>query len=182
VLTLIVPLGEGFNEETRKFVVANSFKLEMEHSLAALSKWESFFEKPFLGKDEKTPEETMWYIREAMTITPDVPPEVFNHLTEQNIDSINKYITAKMTGSWFNEKKEAKPSKEIVTAEVIYSWMVNLNIPFTPCENWHLNRLLTLVNVCNEKNTPPKKMTKAEAMAQQRRINAERRAKFRSRG
>ena len=182
MLTIIVPLEEGYNDATRKFVVAKSFKLEMEHSLATLSKWESFFEKPFLGQDEKTFEETIWYIKEAMTITPDVPPEFFSRLTDQNVDEINKYIAAKMTATWFAEREQKKRSKDVVTAEVIYSWMVSLNIPFVPCEDWHLNRLLTLIRVCNERNTPPKKMSKAEALARQRQLNAQRRSQFGSNG
>jgi hypothetical protein len=180
MLTVKVPMSdELFNDETQEFESGETYTLQLEHSLVSLSKWESFFEKPFLGPDDKTFEETMWYI-EAMVMTPDVPPEVFLQLSQKNLDQIKAYIDAKMTATWF----KAKPSRrqtEIITAEIIYYWMIALNIPFE-CQFWHLNRLMTLVQVINEKNTPQKKMSKAEMLAQQRQLNAERQAKLNTTG
>ncbi len=182
MLIINIPLQEGYDETTGKIVVTESFKLEMEHSLVSLSKWESFFEKPFLAKKEKTPEETLWYIKEAMTVTPNVPPGIYDRFTPENVEAINKYISAKMTATWFSEKESKRGNSEIITAEVIYSWMISLNIPFEPCERWHLNRLLTLVRVCTEQNKQPKKMSKAELLARQRQLNEQRRKKYGSRG
>lgn len=177
MLTVHVPLSEEefFNEITNEFEDGETFTLQLEHSLVSLSKWESFFEKPFLGPNDKTFEETLWYI-EAMTMTPNVPPEVFLKFSQKNLDQIKNYIDAKMTATWF----KAEPTKrqtEIITAEVIYYWMISLKIPFE-CQHWHLNRLMTLVQVINQKNSPAKKMSRRDAAAQQRRLNAERQAKL----
>ena len=178
MLVINVPVVEDFDDEKQEWIVTESFKLEMEHSLATLSKWESFFEKPFLGTEEKTPEELFWYF-EAMIVTPNVPPKVMLKLVETRelIEAIDQYINAKMTATWFNEKGPRRPSREVVTAEIIYHWMISHNI-WLECEHWHLNRLLTLIKVCNQKNTPPKKMSRREMLAERAKINARRKAEL----
>lgn len=182
MLTIRVPLSEALDEATSTFIVTASDTLNLEHSLVSLSKWESFFEKPFLGKQDKSEEEMLWYVN-AMILTPNPPEGILQRLSKDNWVALNEYISAKMTATTFREDKK-NPSKEIITAELIYYWMITLNIPFE-CQHWHLNRLLTLVNVCNLKNAPQRKLSKAEQAQQAQRnreLNAQRRAELGTKG
>lgn len=178
VLTITVPIGEERvieSDDGVEFVEPEGISLQLEHSLVSLSKWEAKWEKPFLSSTEKTTEETFSYIY-SMLLSPDIPFEVMHHLTNANLQEINSYINKNMTATWFNNVDESKSNGQVITNELIYSWMVALNIPFEPCESWHLNRLITLIRVINQQNAPKKKMSPKEAMAQQRALNAQRRA------
>jgi len=179
VLKLTILVAESFDESKEEFI-QHTVDVELEHSLVSLSKWESEFEKPFLTAKDKTSEEALAYVR-AMCITPNVPPEIFYKLSQKNVDDINSYVNAKMTATWFNENTNQRPGRETITAELIYYWMSKLSVPFE-CQEWHLNRLLTLIRVCNVKEAPQKKMGKREAMQQQRSLNAQRRAQYGSTG
>lgn len=179
MLKIDVVMEEMFNDETEEFS-QRTHTLRLEHSLVSLSKWESFFEKPFLSSKEKTSEETLWYIK-AMDLSEETPPEVFAKLSGDNYEQINKYINAKMTATWFTDEPGTKRNNEIITAELMYYWMASFNIPFE-CQHWHLNRLLTLIQVFSRKNAPAKKMSKREILARQRELNAQRRAQLNTSG
>lgn len=178
MLRITIPETELWNET--EFIPVKEQTLQLEHSLVSLSKWESKWCKPFLTNTEKTNEETIDYIK-CMTLTQNVDPNVYKCLTKENIDQINNYIYASMTATTFMEEKNGKRNHEIVTAELIYYWMIALNIPFE-CQKWHLNRLLTLVRVCNVKNSPPKKRSRREIMSRNAALNEARRQQMNSKG
>ena len=178
MLELVVLGKEFYDEKKNEFYETKPTKILLEHSLISLSKWESKWKKPFLSS-EKSAEETIDYIR-CMTLTQNVLPEVYDALTKDNINAVVKYIEHPMTATQIKRTQQG-PKGEIVTAELIYYWMVALNIPFE-CQKWHLNRLLTLIEVCSIKNQPTKKMSKSEILRQNRELNAARRAKYKTKG
>ena len=180
MLEIIVPETELWDEARQEFIYIDRTTLKLEHSLVSLSKWESKWQKPFLVKDPKTNEEMFDYIR-CMCLNKAVDPKIFNALTPDNINAINKYINNLMTATTVNKDKKNGINREIVTSELIYYWMIALNIPFA-CHTWHLNRLLTLIEVCNVKNAPPKKYSKRELMSRNAALNKARRQKYNSKG
>lgn len=183
MLIITVPEQKLFNEKSETFLQTKETKLRLEHSLISLRKWEAKWHKPFLGKDEKTTEEITDYIS-CMCLDSNVDPNVFKYMPMILIQEIITYIENPMTATWFNENKTigaASNSREIVTAEIIYYWMITLSVP-VEFEKWHLNQLLTLIKVVNIKNGGKKKMSKKDAAKQRQLLNAQRRAKYHTRG
>ena len=180
MLRITIPEIEQYNEETEEFIISKAQVLQLEHSLVSLSKWESKWCKPFLTKKEKTVEESIDYIR-CMTLTQNVDPEVYTRITPDIVDQVAKYIEAPMTATTFSSKSNQPTSHEVVTAELIYYWMIAYNIPFE-CQKWHLNKLMTLINVCSIKNEPPKKMGKKALMNRNTALNAARRQALNTKG
>lgn len=179
MLKITVPATEQWDEIHDVFINSKECTLQLEHSLVSLSKWESKWKKPFLSKELKTNEETIDYIK-CMTITQNVDESVYLCLGSDNIDLVNKYIEDSMTATVFSSTN-TKTNREIITAEIVYYWMIAMNIPFE-CQKWHLNRLLTLINVCSIKNAPPKKMSKKEVMNKNAALNAARKKAMNSEG
>lgn len=180
MLKITIQSAELWDEDKEEFVYTKEQTLQLEHSLVSLSKWESKWCKAFLSKHEKTFEETVDYVK-CMTLTQNVNSDVYQYLTNKNIAEINRYIEAPMTATYFSDDKIGKTSREQITSELIYYWMVALNIPFE-CQKWHLNRLLTLVKVCNIKNQPPKKRSRKEILSRNAALNAARRKQLNTRG
>lgn len=171
---------EFWDERKQEFITKKAQVLQLEHSLISISKWEQKWQKAFLTKNEKTYEETIDYIR-CMTLTQNVDPDSYYFISNEEVDRIDEYISSPMTATYFGDDKSPKTSSEVVTSELIYYWMISLNIPFE-CQKWHLNRLLTLIKVCQVKNSPPKKRSKREIMAQNAALNAARRKRLNTKG
>lgn len=179
MLTVVIPKSEFWDEKKEAFINIEGCSFNIEHSLVSLSKWESKWKKPFLSKDNKTKEEQLDYIR-CMTITQNVDPKVYNFISNKQFMEIDNYINNSMTATTFSDSN-TNNKNEIITAEIIYYWMITLNIPFE-CQKWHLQRLLTLIKVCSIKSSPQKKMTTREIMSRNKSLNKARKAKYNTKG
>jgi hypothetical protein len=179
VLRLIITTQEGYDEATSEFVSESSTVLELEHSLVSLSKWESEWEISFLDTEGKTDEHVMSYIR-CMYLGEEFPENIWPKMKQEHFDQINNYINKKMTATTFPGSRQ-EPQREIVTAELIYYWMIALEVPFE-CQYWHLGRLLTLIRVCNVKNAKPEKKSWRQQADDRRAENERRRRQLGTRG
>lgn len=186
MLKLKIPGDDFWDEENECFIMSKETILNLEHSLISLKRWEAKYKRPFLKEgDKKTPEELMDYIR-MMTIAKPQNDLVYSIISKSPnlLMQINEYLEDDMTATTFaitDAGDHYNPKKTVITAEIIYYWMVSFNIPFE-CEKWHLNSLFTLIRVCAIKNQPPKKMTKKEIYSRNRELNAKRKAELNTKG
>jgi hypothetical protein len=182
MLQLTIPAHEYYNQRTGEFGYTHDTTIQLEHSLVSISKWESKWRKPYLGNEQKTRTQYIDYIR-CMTITQNVDPMVYGFITDKQFKQIDDYINAPMTATWFSEKPGNRPPTKpiVITSEIIYYWMIALNIP-VEFQKWHLNRLLTLIRVCNEKNAPARKRDKKAMLEERRALNDARRKRLNTRG
>ena len=179
MLELHVRGSEIYDEANNRFITLEQRTLTLEHSLYSISKWEQKWHKPFLSPTAKNRDEELDYIK-CMILDDDVDDAVVHSLSVSDFEAIRAYIEDPATATTIH-KNQKRPSREVITSEVIYYWMVELGIPFE-CDRWNLNRLLMLITVCNVKHTPSKKMRRNDQLAQQRSLNAARRARSGSRG
>lgn len=182
MLEITIPAAEQWDERDKVFVYTKEQTLRLEHSLVSLSKWEEKWNKAFISNKQKTREETLYYIR-CMTITQNVPEEVYKYIPDNILAEIHEYIDAPMTATHFPDNGVSKKGtqKEAFTAEVIYYYMISYGIP-VEFQKWHLNKLLTLIRVFDHKNSPPKKMGREALLSRNKALNEARRKQLNSKG
>lgn len=180
MLKIIVEGQELFDAETQTFSDTETIELELEHSLLSLSKWESKYEKPFLSAKDLTREETFDYVM-CMIVTPGITKDMIEHATIQIVTEVNAYINSPQSATKFGELPEKRVQGEVITSELIYYWMSAFGLNWE-AQEWHLNRLFSLIRIANNKNTPPKKMSRAERARQMHELNEKRKAELNTRG
>lgn len=184
MITITIPAEEYYDEEKNEFYTTKEITINLEHSLISISKWEAKWHKAFMSKKKRTSEETLDYFR-CMTVNK-VDPRVFDRLSSKNVSDILEYINEPMTAVYMDKRTFAgegeKFSKDVVTSEVLYYYMISLGIPFE-CEKWHLNRLLSLIHVCQVKNSSGKNhMSRSQLNRRNASLNAARRKAHNTKG
>ena len=179
MLPITLPEARMFNEQTETFIRVPAVTLKLEHSLISIAKWESKWQKSYLSSNGLTSEEFMDYIR-CMSLDPNIDRETLLRLTKNDLAIIIAYIKAPMTATTFSKLSNEPRNHDIITAEIVYYWMVSFGIPFE-CEKWHINRLLTLIEVCSRKQNP-QKMSNMEAARMRYAMNEARKKKFGTKG
>lgn len=180
MIEIHIPVTELWDEKSQEFININKpLTIQMEHSLVSISKWEAKWHKPFLVKyPKKTIDEVMSYL-ECMLLTKNVNPKVVYAIPKSEMERINAYIEDPMTAR--QKSDNGKRSREVITSELIYYWMITYNIP-PEYRKWHINRLMSLIEVCNIKNTPPKKISAMEKYNHYKALNEARRKKWGTKG
>ena len=169
---------ELFNEDTWEYISVEPVTVRLEHSLLAISRWESKYHKPFMSTPEKTLDELAYYVR-CMTLTDDLlDDEIAMRIvsSQDTLRQVKIYLDDPATATVVKADPGAKKSSKFVTSELIYYWMAAHRIPFTT-DRWNINRLLKLIEVCNAESQPSKKMSYEDKMRNHKSINAARRAK-----
>lgn len=175
MLKIHIPASEGFNEETNEFFYTDPLDVELEHSLYSISLWEAKYKKPFLTEEVKSDIEMFDYIVMMVVKPENITAKDLLGLTPENVTEIRKYIDEKRTATTIPKQHKGKPSREIITSELVYCWMCLQQIPWE-AQYWHISRLLMLIDVVSIKNQPPKKQNMSETMAQHKALNQARRA------
>lgn len=183
MLSLEIPSNELYIDRTNEFLFVKGGTLNLEHSLLAISKWESKWKKPYLSNEVKTKDENIDYVK-CMTINSnEIDPNVYFCLNTTDWGKIINYINdpATATQIYTYTRNKTRSSNHIYTSEEIYAYMAMYGIPFGDAEKWNLNRLLILINVCAVKNSSgDNKMSKGDRLRQQRELNEQRIAKMRA--
>lgn len=177
---LVLPSSEYFDSVNNEFITVPGKTYKLEHSLISVSKWEAKYHRPFLSptKGPNTRQEVLDYIS-CMSISEEIDPMILRSMSNAKVQEVMEYINNPMTATTFNEKNSNRrkaASNTFMTSEVIYWQMASFGIPYE-CEKWHLNRLLTLIRVCDEKGQPAKKMSQNDILRQYAGVNAKRRRK-----
>ena len=178
-----------FDESTQMFLPeTKKTVLNLEHSLIAISKWESKWKVPYLDPNvKKSHEMEIDYIK-CMTINNNlIDPNIYNVIPMPIYKQILDYIADPMTATQFKSTNNVKKrgssitGEKIITSELLYYYMIANNIP-SEYEKWHVSRLMVLIRICGIKNGPVKKKSKQEIISENDRINEERRKQLHSTG
>lgn len=181
MITINLGQLEYYNSAENEFIYEQGGVVRFEYSLKVLYEWEGVWKKPFL-KDQAglTNEEVIdFYLRMALD------PIDKKFMTRDVMETLSEYVRDPQTATTFtdhvNGQNANKTSSKTFTSEELYAMMIASNIPLE-FENRNLNRLITILRIVSTKNSPPKKMSKNDIYKQNATLNAQRKAKLKSKG
>ena len=174
MITITISDIELYDNTSEEFVTAKGGVFRFEHSLESITKWESEWEIPFLNA--KLTNAQLMHYYQLMCVDEGLTRE---HITPQVVEALSEYMGKTQTATTF--QNEGKGDSRIMTSEVIYAMMAAAQVPFE-CERWNIHKLLVLLRVISANNAPPKKMSRDEILAQNARLNRERKAKMNTKG
>lgn len=154
--------------------------VQFEYSLKAMYDWEAKWTKPFLVGDYTTEELRDFLLKMALTKVDK------RFLTREVMEELTEYIGTTQTATTFSEAPNHQNGTKsnigkIYTAEEIYGLMFMNQIPIE-FENRNLNRLLVILRVISNYNQPKEKMSQEDIIAENRRLNEERKRKYGTKG
>lgn len=164
-----------FDDENQRFIDRPKQKVEFRYTLKNLDEWESKHKKRFLDNKDLTDDELLDFIKIMCT---DKNFD-FNRLDVDQYNRIIEYVYKDVPSATVlpksKKKSKAGQRQSVFTSEILYAHMAINGIPFE-WENRNLNKLMLLINTVNSLQSPPEKMSKTEAMDEQRSIIEQRRA------
>lgn len=185
MLTITIEEQEFYNADTNMFFKTKPQTVRLEHSLISISKWESFWKKPYLpsrlSPGISGSKEELHYLK-CMILGNEPSDHVITTLQMNHRKEITDYIGDKQTATIIHRigEKEIKPGATI-TSELIYYWMIKFFVPFE-CEKWHFNRLMALLDVCALKEKGNKNnLSRVDSANWRHKLNEERRKAWASR-
>lgn len=170
-LTIHIPETELWDETREVFVHVKEQTLTLEYSLVNVSKWESRWQKIFLSPEEKTEEQKRDFVY-CMICNENTDPNVIYAFTEEDFKKVDRYISTSQSAAIIPEEKTNEPkSNELLSTDLIYYYLAQMQVPYIPTQDWHLSRVMSLIRIGSFKNKPEKKLNKQEAVAQVESIN-----------
>lgn len=180
---LVIPGQDLWDEEHERFVVVEPYTLTLRHTLLSLYEWEGRWKIPLLdNKRKKTWEQRLDYIKCMTENAALVPDKVWIAIGPAQMKEVESYLSDRRTATTFAERKNLPGGSKFVTAELIYYWMSTFNIPYYPCQEWNLNRLLTLIKIASEEQKGPQKQSRADVYANNRALNEARKKALGTKG
>lgn len=179
MITLKLEAVEYYDEATNSFMSFEEQEVDFEFTLKDVALWESKWGVAFLSTELKKNDIRLLDFFLMMSRKPDLPVEYF---VDSIVDQLSEYLSDPQSPTTFASQNEDKHKNvKIHTADEIYAMMFMNHIPIE-FEDRNLNRLLGILRIISVYSNPPKKMSKQEVLAQNVRLNAERKAKYNTRG